>query len=191
MWSTPTINSQDGSDIYLPRSTNRGVSFSSPIILNSRPGNDRAQWFPWVTVDSSSGRVWVFYYDQGVATSGDLTQVSFTFSDNGGRSWSQPAALTDRTFHAGWGNDTGQPNLGDYNEAVAQNGEMFAVFAQATRPPAGFIDGQPTSASFTVPDVIFKRISDKDRERRPAPVDLVSVNFTDSGGTASSIRMKG
>jgi len=175
-------NSQDGSDIYLQRSTNRGVSFSPPIILNSRPGNDRAQWFPWVTADSSSGRVWVFYYDQGVATSGDLTQVSFTFSDNGGRSWSQPAALTDRTFHAGWGNDTGQPNLGDYNQAVAQNGEMFAVFAQASRPPAGFIDGQPTSASFTVPDVIFKRLTGKDREHRPAPVDLVSVSFTDSGG---------
>jgi len=111
-----------------------------------------------------------------------LTQVSFTFSDNGGRSWSQPAALTDRTFHAGWGNDTGQPNLGDYNQAVAQNGEMFAVFAQASRPPAGFIDGQPTSASFTVPDVIFKRISGEDREHRPASVDLVSLNFTDSGG---------
>src|SRR5262245_33859638 len=59
---------------------------------------------------------------------------------------------------------------------------MFAVFAQASRPPAGFIDGQPTSASFTVPDVIFKRISGEDREHRPASVDLVSLNFTDSGG---------
>jgi hypothetical protein len=30
--------------------------------------------------------------------------------------------------------------------------------------------------------VIFKRLTGKDREHRPAPVDLVSVSFTDSGG---------
>ena len=175
-------NAQDGSDIYFQRSTDRGVSFSTPLILNSRPGNDRAQWFPWVTVDSSTGRVWIFYYDQGIDTSGDLSQVTYTFSDDGGRKWSQPTTLTDRSFHAGWGNDTGQPNLGDYNQAVAQNGELFAVFAVASRPPAGFVDGQPTSASFTVPDVVFKRISGKNRESRPATLDLGGLTFTDSGG---------
>ena len=37
--------------------------------------------------------------------------------------------LTDRPFHAGYGNDTGEPNLGDYNEAVAQGSELFAVWA--------------------------------------------------------------
>ncbi len=45
-------NNADGADIVFQRSTDRGLTFSAPMLLNSRPGADRAQWFPWVTVDS-------------------------------------------------------------------------------------------------------------------------------------------
>lgn len=170
----------DGADIYFQRSTDEGLTFSSPLILNSRPGSDRAQWFPWVTVDRDTGRVHVFYYDQGIADSGDLSEVTWTFSDDGGRSWAAPRPLTDRPFHAGWGNDTGQPNLGDYNQAVAQGGELFATFAVAFRPPLGFTDGQP-STGMTVPDVVVRRLSRRDAPREPITVDLAAVSFTDSG----------
>jgi hypothetical protein len=132
------------------------VTFSPPAKIDSRPGSDRAQWFPWVTTDTSTGRVYVFYYDQGIATSGDLTETTMQYSDNGGASWSKPMPLSDRPFHAAYGNDTGQPNIGDYNQAVAQNGELFAVWAGTA--PVGFTDGEPASASFTTPDVIFKRL---------------------------------
>jgi hypothetical protein len=148
----------DGADIDFRRSTDGGLTFSSAIKVNSRPGNDRAQWNSWITVDQDTGRVWVFYYDQGIAATGDLTETTVTFSDDGGRHWSAPEPLTDRPYHAGWGNDTGQPNLGDYNEAVAQGGELFAAFGATSRPPAGFADGQPTSASMTTPDVFFRRV---------------------------------
>ena len=60
------------------------------------------------------------------------------YSDNGGQRWSAPVPLTMRPFKAGWGNDTGQPNLGDYNQAVAQHGELFAAFAVTARPPRRF-----------------------------------------------------
>ena len=116
-------NNIDGADVVVQRSTDQGVTFSTPVRVNSRPGHDRAQWFPWVTVDKTTGRVYVFYYDQGIATDGDLTETTFVFSDDGGVTWSRPAPLTVRPFHAGWGNDTGQPNLGDYNQAVAQVGD--------------------------------------------------------------------
>jgi len=149
-------NSFDGADIYVQKSTDGGVTFSAPKILNSRPGADRAQWFPWVTVDKDTGRVYVFYYDQGVAKTGDLTRVSYVFSDNGGATWKSQKTLTDDNFKAGWGNDTGQPNLGDYNQAVAQGGEFFAVWAGTTLP--GFTDGQP-SGNMTTPDIFFKRLS--------------------------------
>jgi len=173
-------NLQDGSDIVFQKSANHGRSFSAPVALNSRPGNDRAQWFPWVTVDSDTGRIWVFYYDQGIATSGDLTEVTYTYSDNGGRNWSRPKPFTDRPFHAGWGNDTGQPNLGDYNQGVAQGGQLFATYALASRPPGGFVDGEPTSASMTVPDVILKRLFE-DNLGPALTLNLSSLTFTDSG----------
>src|SRR5205823_13868591 len=110
----------DGADVVLRRSTNQGSTWSTTLRINSRPGADRAQWFPWVTVDRTTGRVYVFYYDQGIATSGDLTETTYTWSDDGGVSWARPRPLSERPFHAGWGNDTGQPNLGDYIQSVAQ-----------------------------------------------------------------------
>jgi len=180
-------NSGDGADVVFQRSTDGGLTFSSPVLLNSRPGNDRAQWFPWVTVDRTSGRVHVFYYDQGIAASGDLTEVTHTDSNNGGKNWTAPLPLTSRPFKAGWGNDTGQPNLGDYNQAVAVNRSYYAAFAQPEPPPLGFVDGQP-SLSLTVPDVAFRRIGDDtegDDEKRAVTLDLQGVSFIDSGGNGA------
>jgi hypothetical protein len=169
-------NSLDGADVAFQRSIDGGVTFSAPIRLNARPGNDRAQWFPYVTVDSSSGRVWVFYYDQGVATSGDLTEVTYVYSDNGGTSWSKPVPLTPRPFKAGWGNDTSQPNLGDYNQAVAQSSSLYAAYAGTVL--LGFADGQP-STSMTTPDVVFAKVASGSVK---PPLHTGPVTFTESGG---------
>jgi len=193
-------NNHDGSDVVFQRSTDGGLTFSAPLRINSRPGDDRAQWYPWVTVDKATGRIYVFYYDQAIATTGDLSESTVTFSDDGGTNWSPPVPLTDRPFHAGWGNDTGQPNLGDYNQAVAQDGELFAAFAVANRPPLGFTDGQP-SGNMTVPDVFFRRVPQPkndgqgsgdhppanaaSRATNSAPLALSAVSFTDSGGNGN------
>ena len=165
-------NSRDGADIYVQRSTDQGLTFSAPVILNLRPGHDRAQWFPWVTVDTSTGRVYVFYYDQGAATSGDRTRVSFTFSDDGGVTWKRQRQLSDQPFNAGWGNDTGQPNLGDYNQAVAQGGQLFAVWAGTKL--VGFTDGQP-SVSMTTPDVVFKRLGNSSSSQSSPQISLTAT----------------
>lgn len=172
-------NSLDGADVYLQRSTNGGVTFSTPVAINSRPGNDRPQWFPFVSVDKTTGRVHVFYYDQGVDTSGHLTEVSYLYSDDGGTTWSPPAPLTDRPFKAGWGNDTSQPNLGDYNHAVSQKATFFAGYAGTQ--PQRFPDGQP-STQLNTPDVFFSKVTPADLK---LPLRLETVSFVDSGGNGN------
>lgn len=177
-------NSGDGADIMFQKSTDGGRTLSAPVEINASPGQDRPQWFPWITVDSSTGRVSVFYYDQGIDTSGDLTEVSYTFSDDGGAHWSAPVPLTSIPFHAGWGNDTGQPNLGDYNQAVSQHGELFAAYAVASRPPGGFVDGQP-EPRLTVPNVEFKRVAQfsfRDVNSLPLSLDVNGVNTSELFG---------
>jgi hypothetical protein len=179
-------NSQDGADIVFQRSRDQGATFSEPLLLNSRPGEDRTQWFPWVTVDKTTGRVYVMYYDQGIATSGDRTEKIVTFSDEGGVHWVAPQPLSRRQFNAGWGNDTSQPNLGDYNQGVALNGDLYAAFAETAPPPLGFVDGQPDT-SLTTPDVAFRRYRPSDAlsdgaSVKPVTLDLQAITFTDSGG---------
>jgi hypothetical protein len=172
-------NSLDGADVAFLRSSNGGLTFSPPVLLNSRPGADRPQWFPFVSVDKTTGRVYVFYYDQGVDTSGHLTQLTFLYSDDGGSTWSKPAQLSERPFKAGWGNDTTQPNLGDYNHAVAQSATLFAGYA-ATEPQQ-FTDGQP-STQMKTPDVMFSKVSAQESR---LPLQLDAVTFTDSGGNGN------
>ena len=177
-------NSGDGADIMFQKSTDGGQTLSPPLEINAAPGEDRPQWFPWVSVDNLTGRVSVFYYDQGIDTSGDLTEVSYTFSDDGGAHWSAPVPLTKIPFHAGWGNDTGQPNLGDYNQAVSQKGELFAAYAITAPPPGGFADGQPTPR-LTVPNIEFKRVRQSsltDVNSLPLSIDVNGVTATDIVG---------
>ena len=172
-------NTLDGADVAFQRSINGGLTFSPPILLNARPGADRAQWFPDVTVDSITGRVWVYYYDQGIATSGDLSEVTYLYSDDGGATWSKPVPLTSRPFKAGWGNDTSQPNLGDYNQAVARLGTFSAAYAGTT--PVGFADGQP-SGSMTTPDVFVGRVTAA--TVKPS-LRIGGVTFTETGGNGN------
>jgi len=167
----------DGADVMFQRSTNQGAVFSAPIALNSRPGTDRAQWFPEVTVDKSTGRVWVFYYDQGIEASGDRTETTALYSDDGGATWSNPFPISSRPFHAGHGNDSSQPNLGDYNQAVAQSGGLTAAWA-VTRQ-IGLTDGLPASTSFTVPDVEVTSVLEG---LTFAPLSLGDPRFVETGG---------
>jgi hypothetical protein len=184
----PNNNGLDGSDIVLQRSTDHGLTFSAPIILNSRPGQDRAQWFPWVTVDGSTGRVWVFYYDQGVSSSGHVSEVSALFSDDGGVTWEHPRPVTSRPFKAGHGNDTGQPNLGDYIQAVANRNYVWFGYAVAGRPPAGFADGQPAT-SLTVPDVEARVVTPLESKVGHASVSLYDASYSVSGSASAGRRV--
>ena len=179
----PNNNSNDGSDIVFQRSTDGGRTFSSPLFINARPGSDRAQWFPWVAVDDTTGRVSVLYYDQGIASSGDLTEVTYLFSNDGGHTWSPPRPLTARPFHAGHGNDTSQPNLGDYVQAVSRFGRTWFAYATAERPPLGFVDGQP-GLSMTVPDAKVRVVSPFEYLLPRAPVSLQGVSYRVRGGGA-------
>ena len=168
-------DSNDGSDVAFQSSRDGGVNWSKLKFVNSRPGQDRGQWFPYVAVDKNTGRVSIIFYDQSVQESGDYVQVLMTYSDDGGTTWSQPSPLTSRPFHAAYGNDSSAPNLGDYIGAVAQNGILYAVWA-GTPNSVSFTDGQP-EFGMSVPTLFFKTFSGSN----PSPaVDLGTITTTSS-----------
>ncbi|MEK7757268.1 MAG: dockerin type I domain-containing protein, partial [Planctomycetota bacterium] len=82
-----------------------------------------------------------------------------------------------RPFHAGHGNDSSQPNLGDYNQAVAQSGGLTAAWAGTH--PVGFTDGLPGSTNFTVPDVEVTPVPEGPVF---APLNLGDPRFVETGG---------
>jgi hypothetical protein len=176
-------NSFDGSDIMFWRSTDRGTTWSPGRLINASSGNDRPQWYPTLAVDQTTGRVNLLYDDQGAASSGDEMQMTWQFSDDGGSTLSKPSYILRKPFHAGYGNDTGQPNLGDYNMIAARNGIAYAAFS--TNPDfARFSDVDPGTGRFPYPSFLpgpnpigFAKLSDG-----KATLQLGAVTFTDSGG---------
>jgi hypothetical protein len=194
VWDTNA--SLDAGDIAFVRSTDNGLTFSAGTRrINSRPGNDRGQWFPTVAVDNTTGRVIVTYYDEGLANSGHLCEVAVQTSTDGGVNFTKPVPLTFEPFKAGWGNDTGQPNLGDYNMTVAQGGELFSAHAATELKPYG--DGQLSTGngatgaptSMTTPDLLFRRTTLPARPSlrmanysTPQSGGFGALTFTDSGG---------
>jgi hypothetical protein len=160
----------DFGDVYYVRSSNFGISWTTPVTLNTNPGNDRAQFFPWISVNEvASERLDAIWYDQRAGTGGsDLTGLVHTHSHDGGQTWDAPTALTGQPFHADYGQDTGQPNIGDYNQCASRAGTQLASFASTGGP----------SHLTTAPDTYLAR---NDGTQGQAALRLLDVELVDLG----------
>ena len=120
------------------------------VLLNSNPGNDRAQFYANTTVDQTNGRVHVGWLDQGIATEGDLIEAVITSSSDQGASWAPPTPVIDRPFHAGYGGF-----LGDYNQMIALDGKLHNAVGVTGFAPR-FDEGQPTRTSLFQGDSYYE-----------------------------------
>lgn len=166
-------NAQGQGDVALRTLTGSPVG-GTPVMIDSNPVNDRQQFLPWVTVDQSNGRVHVLWYDQDHDATGDVTELMHTYSTDHGTTWSPPTPLFDRPFHAGYGNDTGQPNFGDYLQAFAAAGKLHSA-AMSTGLLSQFDEGLPGTSLFS-PDVYYDQLADA---VQVAPVRLVGTQLTE------------
>jgi len=101
------------SRIFFSRSTDGGATWSAAVKLNNQSGlND--QFFPWLVVDDTNGKVSIAYYD----TVGDSTRTStnlyYQSSTDGGQTFSAPFKVTTAsTNETTAGADSGN-QYGDY-----------------------------------------------------------------------------
>ncbi|HET6948789.1 MAG TPA: hypothetical protein VFI47_00335, partial [Acidimicrobiales bacterium] len=169
-------NLADGTGDVALRAFTGACATGSPVLLDAAPGADRAQFYPTVAVDQGTHRVWVSWLDQGYAATGDLTEAMATSSADQGATWTPPTRLMDRPFHAGYGNDASQPNLGDYNGAVALGGRLYAAFGATSVAPR-FDEGQPSSPQMFPPDAYFDR---RDASLAVIPLRDVSLEVSET-----------
>jgi hypothetical protein len=141
--------------VFFSRSTNGGTTWSAPVKLNNQTGlND--QFFPWLVVDPTNGKLAVTYYD----TVGDSTRkavnVYYQSSTDDGQTWSAPFKVTTATTNETTsGSDSGN-QFGDYTNLDGLNGTFFPSWTDRRSGAseeiwtAAIADGTTPTPDFTI-----------------------------------------
>ena len=131
LWSDQRNGSTD-TDIFLMKSSDGGESWSQRIRVNDDNTN-RHQFFPWMTVDSTSGIIYVVFYDRR-NTNGLDTEVYLARSDDGGETFKN-IKISESSF---------APNsevfFGDYTGIAAYKGKVRPIWMRMDKDaPNSFI----------------------------------------------------
>jgi hypothetical protein len=141
------------------RSTDGGVTFSSPLRINDDPGTSAWQWFGTMSV-APNGRIDVVWLDTRDNPGTFLSALYFSYSMDGGVTWSTNQRLSDYFDpHVGWPN---QNKMGDYFDMVSELTGAHLAWA------ATFNGEQDVYYSFITDSSII-------------PVELTSFNATSNG----------
>jgi hypothetical protein len=122
--NTPGVNTGQGVEVYMIKSTDQGISWSAPIKVNTDPlGTNKQHYQPWVTCDPSNGNVAVVFYDNRNCSS-TQAEAWCSVSVDGAETFTD-FAVSDVVF-----TPTPVPNLatgymGDYLAIAAQNGVVY------------------------------------------------------------------
>ena len=116
----------DPLDVYFIRSTDRGLSWSSPVRVNDDPGTSAWQWFGTMSV-APNGRIDVVWLDTRDNPGTYLSSLYYAFSEDNGQNWSQNEQLSDAFDpHLGWPQ---QNKMGDYFDMISDNNGAYLAWA--------------------------------------------------------------
>ena len=109
----------NGTDVMFARSTDGGLTFSAPHRINDDPINhNKWHWFGTLAV-APNGRIDSVWFDTRNAANNTDSQVFYSYSTDGGVTWSPNVAVSD-SFNPFEGYPK-QNKLGDYITIVSDN----------------------------------------------------------------------
>lgn len=115
-------NGENNTDIWFSRSTNFGDNWTSPLRVNN-DGSTKHQFMPWMTVDQSTGYIYVIFYDRR-AYEDNQTDVYLAYSTDGGNNFKNvkisesPFTPTEGSF------------FGDYTNISAHKGIITPIWTR-------------------------------------------------------------
>jgi hypothetical protein len=117
----------DPLDVHFVRSTDNGVTWSSPVRVNDDPmGNGAWQWFGTMSV-APNGRIDVAWNDTRNTSSMNECQLFYAYSFDGGATWSKNVQVTPT-----WNSVIGWPQqnkIGDYYDMVSNDEWAHLAYA--------------------------------------------------------------
>jgi hypothetical protein len=143
----------DTGDVYFTRSTDYGVTWSTPIRLNTDSGS-AGQWQPSLVI-TSSGQIVASWYDRRNSTDGSNYEVFYRYSDDGGVAWQVDTPLSSQLIPQPLQPDPGVLSCyaGDYNNAFAYSDGFEETVHM------GWTDGRVLISGNSQQDVFVRRLS--------------------------------
>lgn len=115
-------NGTNNTDIFLVKSTDGGNTWTAPKKLN-QDNTQTHQFFTWMTVDPTTGFIYIVYYDRRAYTD-NKTDVYVARSTDGGETFTEfkvsqsPFTPSSSVF------------FGDYTNIVALNGKVYPIWTR-------------------------------------------------------------
>jgi hypothetical protein len=122
-------NSKDHADIFFVQSTDGGQSWSRPQRVNDDPTlND--QWNPALAVTPDGSHVGVFWYDRRLDPANNLIDRYGVIGSASGHgvNFGSNFRITDVSFPSAFDPYLGPDYMGDYDQAVADNGYFYTTW---------------------------------------------------------------
>lgn len=126
--SVERLTNNDPGDVMFAKSIDGGLTFSDPVRINDDLSASNTQWFGTMSV-APNGRIDVVWLDtrDAPAFSPLLSSLYYSFSLDGGETWSENERLSDSFDpHLGWPN---QQKMGDYFDMYSDNSSAHLAWA--------------------------------------------------------------
>lgn len=114
------VNGITDTDVLFVKSTDGGVTWTTPLTVND-DNTSRHQFFPWMTIDQTTGTLWGVFYDRR-NTTGVATDVYVVKSTDGGDTF-ENLKVSESSF---------TPNsgvfFGDYSNIIAYDKQVYPIW---------------------------------------------------------------
>jgi hypothetical protein len=132
LYAAYTVGTNEATDIVVTASTDRGLSWSTPVKVNDDAITCATHYHPWIQLDAQ-GRLWLIWFDNRDG----LGHVAWAVSTNGGQSF-EPDGLVDNAPFS-FTTTRGAPGwVGDYLQLVVSGNQLLAAWADPRS-----LDGTP------------------------------------------------
>ncbi len=122
--NTPGVNTGQGVEVYLIKSTNQGLTWSTPVKVNTDPlGTNKQHYLPWITCDPSNGDIAVVFYDNRNVSSAQA-EAWCSVSVDGAETFTD-FAVSDVAFTPSPIAGLADGYMGDYLAIAAQDGVVY------------------------------------------------------------------
>lgn len=113
-------NGTDNSDVFVIKSTDGGTTWGDVVTVNN-DNTTRHQFFPWMTIDQTTGNLYAVFYDRR-NTTGYATDVYLAKSTNGGNSFDN-YQISESSF-----TPVSNVFFGDYTNIAAFNKKVYPIW---------------------------------------------------------------